>query len=167
MSRASYIIIAFRAKKQTISTILTFAFLSLMDRYLTGGAKKDKPPEKKRFADKRERDADYDKRKRQRGYLKSWERENPWLAYDDVKSVMFCTWCRAFQHVGIRGKNAFAEGTDNFRPDTVRAHGGSEARKRSEGRHLAATLRPGTAPAHRAIQAMNAATMQRLKHLFR
>ena len=41
-------------------------------------------------------------------------REYTWLSYDDQQSVMFCRLCRKHQITGIRGKNAFITGTDNF-----------------------------------------------------
>ncbi len=89
-----------------------------MHRYLTGVAK----PEVKRKVEKRERDTLYDQQKRQRGYLKVWERDHTWLSYDDDNDLMFCKVCRTHNVTGVRGKNAFLIGTDNFRPDSLRAH---------------------------------------------
>ena len=137
--------------------------LRTMHRYLTGVAK----PEVKRKVEKRERDTLYDQQKRQRGYLKVWERDHTWLSYDDDNDLMFCKVCRTHNVTGVRGKNAFLTGTDNFRPDSLRAHSTSEAHTRAVFRQTAFEARPGTAPAHRAIQALNTATMDRLTHLFR
>ena len=134
-----------------------------MHRYLAGVAK----PAVKRVLEKRDRDNSYDKTKRKRGYLKSWETDFAWLSFDDQHSTMFCKLCRKFQATGVRGKNAFISGTDNFRPDTLRAHALSEAHKRAVGQQTALDVRPSTAPAHRAVQALNKATLDRLTHLFR
>ena len=54
-------------------------------------------------------------------------------ASDDEKNAMFCSSCRARAGagqdtgtIGIRGKNAFATGTDNCRHDLLLAHNVSE-----------------------------------------
>ena len=74
-----------------------------LHRFIPGLAKL---PEKRKISqpEKRQRDCVYDRSKRNRGYIREWEKEYAyayaWLAYvyDDGMNVM----------------NAFAIGTDNF-----------------------------------------------------
>ena len=53
----------------------------------------DKLPEKRRITqtEKRQRDCVLDRSKRNRGYIKEWEKVYAWLAYDDEKNAMFCS----------------------------------------------------------------------------
>ena len=69
------------------STLLLLLRLRTMHCYLTGVAK----PAVKRKLEKRERL--YDQQKRQRGYLKVWERDHTWLSYDEDKGLMFSAQC--------------------------------------------------------------------------
>ena len=63
-----------------------------MHRFIPGLAKL---PEKRKITqiEKRQRDCVYDRSKRKRGYIKEWEKEYAWLAYDDEKNAMtmFCS----------------------------------------------------------------------------
>ena len=97
--------------------------LHTMHRYLTGVAK----PAEKCKLEEREQDTLYNQQKQQRGYLKVWEHDHTWLSYDKDKGLMFCTVCRTHSVTGARGKNAFLTGTENFRPDSLRAHSATEA----------------------------------------
>ena len=61
-----------------------------MHRFIPGLAKL---PEKRKIThiEKRQRDCFYDRSKLSRGYIKEWEKEYAWLAYDDEKNAMFCS----------------------------------------------------------------------------
>ena len=37
------------------------------------------------------RDCVYDRSKHNRGYIKEWEKEYAWLAYDNENNAMFCS----------------------------------------------------------------------------
>ena len=96
-----------------------------------------KLPEKRKIThiEKRQRDCVYDRSKRNRGYIKEWEKEYAWPAYDDEKNAMamFCSstsskkdfvtssCCGGGQDtagtIGIRGNNAFV--TDESRTSKV------------------------------------------------
>ena len=106
-----------------------------MLRFIPGLAKL---PEKRKITqtEKRQRDCVYDRSKRNRGYSKRWEKEYEWLASNDENNAMFCSSCRGRARagggqytgtIGIRGKNAFVIGTDNFRRDSLQAHNVSPA----------------------------------------
>ena len=58
-----------------------------MHRFIHGLAKL---PEKRKITqiEKRQRDCVYDRSKRNRGYIKEWEKEYAWLAYDDEQNAM-------------------------------------------------------------------------------
>ena len=60
------------------------------NRFIPGLAKL---PEKRKITqtEKRQRDCIYDRSKRNRGYIKEWETEYAWLAYDDENNAMFCS----------------------------------------------------------------------------
>ena len=91
-----------------------------MHRFIPGLAKL---PEKRKNSqtERRQRDCD-DRSKRNQGYIREWEKEYAWLAYDDEKNVI----------------NAFAIGTDNLRHDSLRAHDNvSEAHRRAIDRDAA------------------------------
>ena len=36
-------------------------------------------------------------RKRERVYKKSWEKDNPWLVYNEEKDIMWCRVCYEFR----------------------------------------------------------------------
>ena len=60
------------------------------------------PPSKKRKLNDEEKklaSVEYEKTKRTRTYLTSWESKFPWLLYTEGK--MFCAWCQKF---GMQGK---------------------------------------------------------------
>ena len=61
-----------------------------MHRFIPGLAKL---PEKRNVTqtEKRQRDRVYDRSKLNRGYIKEWEKEYAWLAYDDENNAMFCS----------------------------------------------------------------------------
>ena len=61
-----------------------------MHRFITGLAKL---PEKRKITqtEKCQWDCVYDRSKRNRGYIKEWEKEYAWPAYDDEKNAMFCS----------------------------------------------------------------------------
>ena len=72
-----------------------------MHRFIPGLAKL---PEKRKITqtEKRQRDRVYDRSKRNRGYIKEWEKEYAWLAYDDEKNAMFCSSTSSqFRVVGV------------------------------------------------------------------
>ena len=90
-----------------------------MDKFIPGLAKH---PEKRKITqtEKRQRDCVYDRSKRNRRYIKEWEKEYACLAYDDETNAMLCSstsCCGGGQDnastIGIRGNNAFA--TDESR----------------------------------------------------
>ena len=62
-----------------------------MHRFIPGLAKL---PEKRKITqiEKRQRDCVYDRSKRNRGYIKEWEKEYAWLANDDEKNAMAMQW---------------------------------------------------------------------------
>ena len=61
-----------------------------MHRFIPGLAKL---LEKRKITqtEKRQWDCVYDRSKRNRGYIKEWEKEYAWPAYDDEKNAMFCS----------------------------------------------------------------------------
>ena len=95
-----------------------------MHRFIPGLAKL---PEKRNITqiEKRQWDCVYDRSKRNRGYIKEWEKEHAWLiAHNDENNAMFCSstsCCGGGQDtggtIGIRGNNAFA--TDETRTSKV------------------------------------------------
>ena len=67
----------------------------------------------------RERDREYEDTKRKRTYRKEWERDYPWLEYDDAgEGVMFCKTCKnnyTDMTVGKNPvKNTFIQGCTNL-----------------------------------------------------
>ena len=93
-----------------------------MHKFIPGLAKL---PEKRKITqiEKRQRDCVHDRSKRNRRYIKEWEKEYAWLAYDDGKNAMtmFCSSTSSQVRVvgggqdtagtiGIRGSNALATG---------------------------------------------------------
>ena len=61
-----------------------------MHRFIPGLAKL---PEKRKITQIEKRQRDCDGSKRNRGYIKEWEKEYAWLAYDDEQNAMtmFCS----------------------------------------------------------------------------
>ena len=59
-----------------------------MHRFIPGLAKL---PEKRKITQIEKRQRDCDGSKRNRGYIKEWEKEYAWLVYDDEKNAMFCS----------------------------------------------------------------------------
>ena len=61
-----------------------------MERLVPGLAKL---PEKRKITqtEKCQRYFVYDRSKRNRGYIKEWEKEYAWLAYDDENNAIFCS----------------------------------------------------------------------------
>ena len=59
-----------------------------MHRFIPGLAKL---PEKRKITQIEKRQRDCDGSKRNRGYIKEWEKEYAWLAYDDKNNAMFCS----------------------------------------------------------------------------
>ena len=59
-----------------------------MHRFIPGLAKL---PEKRKITQIEKRQRDCDGIKRNRGYIKEWEKEYAWLAYDNEKIAIFCS----------------------------------------------------------------------------
>lgn len=82
-------------------------------------------------------------------YLKKWEKEFPWLRYDNAIGKMFCIVCEEAKEKGhkVSVQNNFVKpkGNDNFRITTLKRHedGSSAARHPggSEHKRLAALLK--------------------------
>lgn len=64
----------------------------------------------------------YEKTKRKRCYVKTWEETWPWVRHDDINDTMYCTICREFPAVGNVKNNSFYEGCKLFRVESLKAH---------------------------------------------
>jgi hypothetical protein len=86
-------------------------------------------------------------------FLKIWLKKYPWLVYDDILNLMFCTLCR--KHGVKSGKSSkFFYGTDNFRTEFLNVHHLSEV-------HAKASLMEATggSPVNRAATELMVKTM--------
>ena len=70
----------------------------------------------------------YEKNKRVRGYIQSWEEKWPWLKYNEDK--MFCIYCMEFPSIAnpahSKKTNTFIDGCTHFRVESMKAHQVSE-----------------------------------------
>ena len=67
---------------------MTIQQRKIMHRFIHGLAKH---PEKRKITQIEKRRRDCDGSKRNRGYIKEWEKAYAWLAYDGEKNAMFCS----------------------------------------------------------------------------
>ena len=143
-------------------------FVLTMDNWLIGVKKKTtKSSDAELKAEKRKSDQNYDQTKRSRTFRKEWKSAYPWLDFSEGEDKMFCTWCRHYKPRATKAKNAFDEGTNNYRLETVRLHSNSEAHIKAAGMADAAKKSPGKSNAEKALQSMNKSVFHRLSVLFR
>ena len=64
--------------------------------------------------------------KRVRQFQPQWKVTFPWLEFDHEKEVMFCKYCRQFPNLSDP-KAALVVGSDNFRIEPLKYHGGFPA----------------------------------------
>ena len=75
----------------------------------------------------REQRQDYELNKRARVYKKSWEKDNPWLVYNEEKDIMWCRVCYEFRdlvlEVNPKANMNMVDGCNAFRKPVVDRHG--------------------------------------------
>ena len=73
--------------------------------------------------ERRESNKKYEKNRRIRRFNNKWRELNPWLEYDEVHDVMFCSWCRKEGITGMgKTSNSFYKGTNSFRTSSILSH---------------------------------------------
>ncbi|XP_049718119.1 sperm flagellar protein 2 isoform X5 [Elephas maximus indicus] len=105
--------------------------------------------------------------KRNNQFLKIWLKKYPWLVYDEILNLMFCSLCRKHGVKSQGSQVSFSYGTDNFRTEFLNAHHLSEA-------HAKASLMEATSgsPVNKAatelmVKTMSKVTLGRVENLFR
>ncbi|XP_072016024.1 uncharacterized protein [Amphiura filiformis] len=72
---------------------------------------------------RKERDAIYEKNRRKRRFSNKWKELHPWLVHDEIKDVMFCSWCRDAGMKGLgKSSNQFYKGTNSYRTSSIMSH---------------------------------------------
>lgn len=51
-----------------------------------------------------------------------WLNVYPWLRYDTVQNIMYCTYCRRWSHELTASRSSFIKGNRNFRSEIVNHH---------------------------------------------
>ena len=147
-----------------------------MDRFVTfSGRKKQNQDENNNNEAPQNKHAKYDKAKRVRCYLKSWEENWPWLTYDAEKHAMFCKYCKDFPTIAKSSgsRNAFLDGCSLFRVESMKAHQVSEAHMLCTTYYMQkhdqlklVTRTPETAPIMTAIGRLNDVQKEKFSALF-
>ena len=145
-----------------------------------------KPEAKKRKTsdELRESQNDYDKNKRERKFKDSWQKEIPWLLYDQNHELMYCKPCRStFSSLSkskvkesISNPDKYSKyvggpfvngGCKNFKHDVLKGHEKSEGHKIAQCELDRKMGLIGASPAEKCIELMNKATFDELDKLFR
>jgi hypothetical protein len=130
-----------------------------------------KPAEKRKLThgEKVQRDKHYDKEKRQRKWLPSWQNEYPWLRCDhddDEGDKMYCSVCEQFSLLS-RDNNTFLTGNSSFRVEGIRAHAKTLAHENAVCAELAKKKRLEDTPMGIGAKIMNSKASAKLSNLFR
>lgn len=87
-------------------------YSSTMDKFVTKTKRKstdDQTADKNNNKTTLAKHGKYEKTKRKRCYVKTWEETWPWVRHDDINDTMYCTICREFPAVGNVKNNSFYE----------------------------------------------------------
>ena len=128
-----------------------------------------RPAEEDAVAYSKQQRLDYELNKRERMYKKSWEEENPWLAYDEMKDIMWCTVCYEFRHLVLEihpNENmSMVDGSNQFRKQVVLRHGTRKSHIIYMSRK-AAKANPADTPLAKIQRRLNAKDQERFRVLF-
>ena len=53
----------------------------------------ENPKHKQTPEDKKQRDKEYEAKRRKRVFLEEWKQDRPWLRFDSDSQSMYCTYC--------------------------------------------------------------------------
>ena len=135
---------------------------------MTSGSKK-RPADVDAVTYSQQQRVDYELNKRERLYKKSWEKEYPWLTYDEEKDIMWCTVCYEFRDLVLEitpNENmSMVDGTNNFRKQVVKRHGSRKSHGICISRK-AAKVNPADTPLGKIQRQLNAKDQERFRVLF-
>ena len=78
----------------------------------------DNPKTKQTPEDKKQKDKQYEAKRRKRSFLDEWKQDRPWLRFDSDSQAMFCEYCI---NTGVEPeKSNFVKGCTNIRFETIR-----------------------------------------------
>ena len=129
-------------------------------KYTTGSQptkakrKNDDKDTKKKEQEKRLKCETYEKDKRQRSFNKQWLKDKKWLAFDEEKGIMTCTWCTKYEVAKKKpdnlkvAKSLFVTGSTNFRFGTLNDHEKSSQHRDAESKKKAMEQPSQTQAAH-------------------
>ena len=130
---------------------------------------KKRPADEDAVAYSKQQRLDYELNKRERLYKKSWEKDNPWLAYDEKKDIMWCTVCYEFRHLVLEinpNENmSMVDGCNQFRKPVVDRHGSRKSHVICISRK-AAKVNPADTPLAKIQRQLNAKDQERFRVLF-
>ena len=128
-------------------------------------------PSKKRKAEvdaetyNKQRCSDYDAAKRRRAFQPSWKNAHPWLTYDPVANLMWCSVCYEFRDKVNAKDMPMVEGTDLFRVQVVTRHANCRIHDKAMS-IKAAIVRPNETPLAKIQKKLSVQNQERFRVLF-